>query len=113
MLLVILLSEKFKKAWVEQKLSWFRGSFLVFEDPLEWGSCFKSFLLEKENFDRLCLETWAPAILLLQLLVWYQDLEPGHPGPSFPCFLHSRAVPPLTESYLLSPLLSRVTTSAG
>lgn len=55
MLLVIHLSEKFKKAWMEQKPGWFRGSFLVFEDPLDWGSCFKSFLLEKEIFYRLCL----------------------------------------------------------
>lgn len=39
---------------MEQKSGWFRESFLVFEDPLERGSCFKRFLLEKENFYRLC-----------------------------------------------------------
>lgn len=43
MLLVIHLSKKFKKARVEQKPGWFRESFLVFEDPLERGSCFKNF----------------------------------------------------------------------
>lgn len=34
MLLVIHLSEKFKKAWMEQKPGWCRESFLVHEDPL-------------------------------------------------------------------------------
>lgn len=95
MLLVIHLSEKFKKAGVEHKPGWFGESFLVFEDPLEWQSCFKSFLLEKEKFIGVVWDTWTPAILLSHLLVWYQDLEPGHPGPSFPCMLHCRAVPPL------------------
>lgn len=50
MLLVIHLSEKLKKAWMEQKPGRFRGSFLVFEDPLERRNCFKSFLLGKGLF---------------------------------------------------------------
>lgn len=87
MLLVIHLSEKFKKSWMEQKPGWFRENFLLCEDPLQRGS---SFLLEKEVFISFVWETWAPAILLLQLFVWYQDLEPGYPSSCFPHLLHCR-----------------------
>lgn len=72
---------------MEQKTGWFRESFLVCEDPLQRES---SFLLEKEIFIGFVWETWAPAILLLQLFVWYQDLGLGYPSSCFPRLLHCR-----------------------
>lgn len=73
MLLVFCLSEKFKKARMEQNPGWFGGSFLVSEKPLGgWceGVVSKAFYQKKELLVDFVRKIWAPAILLLELLAW-------------------------------------------